>query len=355
MTPARCRQTNRRYTQRLTATGAGAIALLILSGVAGSAAAAESATIFMYHRFGESRFPSTNVRLDQFEAHIRELTSGKYTVLPVSEIVDALRSGRQLPERTIGLTVDDGFLSVYTEAFPRLRAAGLPFTLFLATDPVDRGFAGMLNWRQIREMRDAGVDFGAHTASHLHMPEASDERNRAEMRRSLARLKEELGVEPVLFAYPYGESSLAVRRVVREFGFDVAFGQQSGSAHRSDDLLFLPRFPLNESYGDIDAFRLRANTIGLPVSDVTPTDPLVRDNNPPSVGFTVGESVGSLAGLACYHSQLGRATIELLGRHRVEVRFAEPFAPGRSRLNCTKPAGAGRWYWYGMQYYVPGN
>jgi len=315
--------------------------------------AADSAVIVMYHRFGEDRYPSTNTRIPQLEAHIEELTSGAYTVLPVGEILDALQSGRDLPDRTVGITVDDAYLSVHAEAFPRLKAAGLPFTLFVATEPVDRGRPGYISWEQIREMRDAGVTIGAHTASHLHMTEATPARNREEIRKSLDRFRAELGAAPELFAYPYGETSLAVQNVVREFGFKTAFGQHSAAVHRTTDPFFLPRFALNETYADIDDFRLRINTVGLPVRDVTPADPYIDRVNPPLVGFTVDPSVGSLNGLACYHSQEGRVDLEILGTHRVEIRFREPFPPGRSRLNCTKPAGGGRWFWFGKQYYVP--
>ena len=66
-------------------------------GMPGVVQAADSAIILMYHRFGENRFPSTNIRLEQLENHIKELTSGPYTVLPVPEIVAALRAGREPP------------------------------------------------------------------------------------------------------------------------------------------------------------------------------------------------------------------------------------------------------------------
>jgi peptidoglycan/xylan/chitin deacetylase (PgdA/CDA1 family) len=314
---------------------------------------AGSAVILMYHRFGEDIYPSTNVRMDQFEAHIKELTEGPYTVLPVSEIVAALRSGRKLPDRAIGITVDDAYLSVYTEAWPRLKAAGLPFTLFVATDAVDKRYAGMVDWGQIREMRDAGVEIGAHTASHLHMPDAADEVNKSEMQRSLKRFQEELGERPALFAYPYGETSLATQAIVREFGFETAFGQHSGVAYGAGDPMYLPRFALNETYSALEDFVLRVNALPLPVGDISPLDSFIQDKNPPLVGFTVDTTVGSLGGLACYHSQFGKADLEILGTHRVEIRFPEPFKAGRTRLNCTKPAGKGRWRWFGMQYYTP--
>ena len=42
----------------------------------------DSASVIMYHRFGEDRYPSTNIRLSQFEEHLELLTNGNYTVLP---------------------------------------------------------------------------------------------------------------------------------------------------------------------------------------------------------------------------------------------------------------------------------
>ena len=133
-----------RIARLLKVTALGMLALTTWLGSPGLVQAADSAVILMYHRFGETSFPSTNIRLEQFETHIQELTSGPYTVLPVPEIVAAIREGRPLPDRTIGITIDDGYLSVYAEAFPRLREAGLPFTVFVSTDPVDRKFSGFM-------------------------------------------------------------------------------------------------------------------------------------------------------------------------------------------------------------------
>lgn len=317
--------------------------------------AADSAVFLMYHRFGEDTYPSTNIRLDQFESHIRELTEGPYNVLPVSEIVEALRAGKELPERTVGITIDDAYLSVYAEAWPRLKTAGLPFTLFIATDPVDRDYDGILTWDQIREMHDAGVEIGAHTASHLHMADAAAARNRSEMERSLRRFETELGERPTLFAYPYGEAGLAERKIVREFGFDTAFGQHSGIAHQGSAPMYLPRFALNETYGELKDFLLRVNALPLPVSDLTPADSVIKGRNPPLVGFTVDASIEDLHRLACYHSQFGKVRLDILASHRVEIRFDEPFGAGRSRLNCTLPADNDRWRWFGIQYYTPSD
>ncbi len=322
-----------------------------------AALAAESAVVFMYHRFGEKGLPATNIRIEQFEAHIAELARSDINVMGLPEIVSALRAGKPLPERTVGISVDDAFKSVYTNAWPLLRRSGLPFTLFVSTDAVDRKGRGYMSWDQIRELADAGVTIGNQTASHGHMTIASAERNRAGITKSNGRFMDEIGRAPGLFAYPFGETSLAVRQLVIDSGFIAAFGQHSGVLHSDVDFHFLPRFAMNESYGDISRFRLAVNALPLRVREITPADPLLSPAaNPPAFGFTVfGDALKGLRALACYASGQGKARIERLGMGRVEVRLRQALPTGRARINCTMPAGGGKWRWFGMQYYMPRN
>ncbi len=320
------------------------------------ARAADHAVIIMYHRFGESDFPSTNIRLKQFESHLAELTDGGYRVLPLPEIVRALKEGTPLPDRTVGISVDDAYLSVYEEAWPRLKKAGFPFTLFVATGNVDRGVRGIMSWDQIREMRDGGVTIGHHTVNHSHMAAADPARNAREVDDATARYEAELGTRPTLFAYPYGEASAKVEALVKSRGFEAAFGQHSGVAHRSLGLFNLPRFALNENFGGIDRFRLAVNALALNVSDLTPADPLVARNNPPAMGFTlVPPGPKGIDRLSCFASHEGRAQVENLGNVRIEVRVTKPFPQGRTRINCTLPGPDGRWFWLGRQFYVAPN
>ena len=92
------------------------------------AIAADHAVILMYHRFGEDAIPSTNIRLEQFDRHLKILTNGGYTVWPLGKIVTHMQTNQPLPDRTVGISVDDAYLSVYTEAWPRLKEKGLPFS-----------------------------------------------------------------------------------------------------------------------------------------------------------------------------------------------------------------------------------
>ncbi len=200
-------------------------------------------------------------------------------------------------------------------------------------------------------MRDAGVHIGAHTAGHLHLPAHTIAGVQQDLVRARERLEAELGSVPTIFAYPFGEASAAVRDLIAGEGFEAAFGQHSGVTHNSFDRFFLPRFPLSEEFGDLERLRLVASALPIPIADLTPRDPQIQEN-PPLFGFTLTGDLAQRDGLACFATGQGQVELEWLGP-RAEVRMPEPFSPGRARINCTAPAGEGRWRWLGMQYYVP--
>lgn len=336
----------------LTAAAALA-ALAAFSGAAWAQSAGDRtiarAVIFAYSRFGEDALGVSSLRIDQFEAHLAELLAGGYAVRPLPEIVAALASNTPLPERTIALTIDETHRSVYTEAWPRLRRAGLPFTLFVATDTLDRQSVDAMSWSDLRDMASTpGVTIGSLGASHARLAIEDRAYVLGQMQRAADRLKAELDLTPTLAAYPYGESTPELAVILRQAGYVAAFGQHSGVANSRDDHMLLPRFAMNEAYGGIERFRLAADALPLIVADFTPERRVAVDN-PPVIGFTVDALMGSLANLSCFASGVGRAQIAELGSRRIEIRLDQRVAPGRLRVNCTIPTAEGRWRWLGAQ------
>jgi len=311
-----------------------------------------SATIIMYHRFGESNLPSTNITLKQLDRHILELSKKKYTVLPVKEIISAIQKGKSLPDRTIGITIDDGYRSVYDQAWPKFKKANLPFTVFITTNPIGRNSTKYMNWDQIRALKKSGVEIGAHTSSHNHMPTSKNKRNRSELINSNSRIFKEIGQIPNLFAYPFGEASTKVQKLVIEAGYKMAFGQHSGVVNSSTDFNYIPRFSLNENYGSIERLRLILNALPLPIKDMAPANPLIKTPNPPDFGFTVSSAIKNLNRLSCFSSHEGLLNVERIG-HRIEIRMIKPFPKGRTRINCTLPSPENRWRWLGHLFVVP--
>ena len=343
------------FRRLLCATRTTSIALAVavtLAAGGGAAIAADSAVILQYHRFGEDAYPSTSVTIEQFEAHIEHLSTGGYTVLPVPEILAALDAGRSLPDRTIGITVDDATRSTFEEAWPRFENAGFPFTVFVSTDPVDLGHASIMSWDELRQLVEAGVTIGNHGAAHGRMWQNDDTANREDLEKARRRIQEELGLDAALFAYPYGEWNGALRTLVAELGFAAAFGQHSGAVGAHSDTLNLPRFALNQRYGEFDRFKLIVDTLSLGARAVTPTDQIL-EQNPPVIGLTIEPPLANRGSLACFASGGVVATIEHEEGGRVQVNFDGPFPPGRARLNCTAPAEEGRWRWFGLQFVVP--
>lgn len=306
----------------------------------------------MYHRFGEDDYPTTSVKLAQFDAHLAEIARAGHKVMTLGEVIDAWERGEDIPDNTIALSVDDGYSSVLREGWPRMKAAGLRFTLFVSTDPSDRNVPGYLSWDEIRALAAEGVEIEAHSVMHPHLPDLGEAEIRAEIKNSADRIEAETGRRPTLFAYPYGEANDTAIRIVRELGFRAAFGQHSGVMSPDLPRFYLPRFPVNEHYGEPKMLAERMTMRALPVIDVAPENPTVTpDQNPPHFGFTIALADQPLDRLACYRSDGGaNPVVEVMGR-RVELRFDSAFAQGRTRVNCTLPAPDGRWRWFGWQFY----
>ena len=315
---------------------------------------AKNTPIFLvYHRFGESSYPSTNTTIKQLESHIKELQKKKYTVLPIDKIMEKIKSGQNLKDRTIGISIDDGYKSIYEVAWPRFREANLPFTVFLSTKSIDQKNKNSLTWSQIREMKNQGVIFGNHSHSHLHMPNNKISINANDISLANRRFNAEIGITPSLFAYPYGEFSRELENLVKKYNFDAAFGQHSGVMSSLSNLFSIPRFSLNEQFGAIERFKLVINALPFSISDLTPWQHLVTKSNPPLIGFTFDDKKSKLDSLQCFTSNNGRAKLERLGDNRIEVRANQPFAKGRTRLNCTMRDKNNRWQWFGRMFFYP--
>jgi peptidoglycan/xylan/chitin deacetylase (PgdA/CDA1 family) len=316
-----------------------------------------SAVVLIYHRFGEERYSSTNVRREQFENQIKILAEGGYHFPDPLEFAARIARGRAPSDLSILVTVDDAFRSALEVAWPVLKSQDIPLTLFVATDPVDAGQPGYLSWDEIRGLERQGVVIGHHGGAHGHLTEMSIREALKDIRRASRRFETELGHVPKLFAYPYGEYSPELERAIRRRGFIASFAQYSGAISKGSPAFSLPRFAINEHFGDSDRFRLVTRSRALPVRDVSPPGPqITSSSNPPRLRFRVASNIEGLEALACYPSHMDRAAAINISRGlRVQVQFEKPFPPGRNRINCTLPSPDGRWYWFGRLFMVPGR
>ncbi len=309
------------------------------------------ASFIMYHRFGDSRYPSTNIKKEQFEKHIDELLKPKYKVIDIERALLAINNIQPVDDRSVVITIDDAYSSVFRYAWPIFKKHNLPFTLFVSTDVIDNKTPGYMNWEQIRILRDHGVTIGSQTKSHPHMFKLNKEEIIEELSISNKRFIDEIGSAPKIFAYPYGEYNLEVLKQVKLNGFIAAFGQHSGVAHKSLGMYELPRFAMNEKYGDMGRFLLAVNALPMPISDLSPRNP-VLEKNPPNYGFTLSEKIKPKNAVRCFANNGLKSETKRLGKYRIEIRLSGPFLKGRGRINCTMSGGKNRWRWLGRQFII---
>ncbi len=306
----------------------------------------------MYHKFGVSKYPSTSVTIDQFDNHLKELSKTKYSVEPVEFIIDTIINDGDLPENTIGISIDDADKSFYEVGWPKFKEMGFPVTLFVNTSTIHENNKNYLNWDQIRELVNEGVSIGAHSHSHYHMSDLSIDEVKDEIEISNNIFLRELGSIPSLFAYPYGETNEEIINLLKDYKFKVAFGQHSGVINETSNLYYLPRFSLNERYAEIDRVKFAANAKGLGVYDFIPTDPTLSEN-PPYIGFSLLDEK-LIPSIDCFvFDSKGQVEKELFKfNERIEIRLKRKLTKGRSRVNCTAKGIDNKWRWFGHQFYL---
>ncbi len=229
-------------------------AVVSLLGVTGKVVRPTGHAILTYHSLDEhNTIVSTPPWV--FGVHMSHLKSQGFHVTSLRALIDCLKHGSSLPERTVFLTFDDGLENTYTVAFPILEALGFRATVFLATDYIgqkarwytDAGIPAlpMLTWNHINEMKRHGIDFQAHTCSHPHLPQISYQEAKEEMRSSKEVIEHQLGHPVEFFAYPFGEYTPALKELARSLGFVGACTTEVGLFHPSDDRYAIKRMGLN--------------------------------------------------------------------------------------------------------------
>ncbi len=236
-------------------------------------------TIFIYHHFGDKRYPTTNVSEENFREQMRYLAENGYQVLPLAEVVRSLRARLPLPAKAAVITIDDGYRSIYTVAWPILKSHGFPFTVFLYVEGIEKKYSNYLSWDEIREMQAAGVDFQDHSFSHQRLADWpldwSEQKYRewirADLARGVALLSERLGRRPRFFAIPYGEYNAIVREEAEVMGYDAVFTQDPGALSNATDPFLVPREPiLGKEWSTLAHFVKVLGRSDLPVAGLTP-------------------------------------------------------------------------------------
>ncbi len=326
-----------------------ALASLSMASLAG-----EHATITLYHHVSESTPASTSISPSDFRTHLEHLRDDGFTVMPLPELLTALQARQQIPDKTMAITFDDGYISIFDTAFPILQEFGFPFTVFINTQPLNDRMNGYMTWEQVKTLSDAGVTIANHMENHPHMVDAEqgedqnarDTRLREELLRAQARIARETGQDHKFIAYPYGEYDLANKAMLDSLGF-MGLGQQSGAIGFDSDFLALPRFPFGGSYTDLNDFKQKVQTLAFNLVEVDPENQMTDERNP-SVTLQFGAGDFNFRQIGCYAG--GQAmTMDWLDQDQglVHISTEQTFNSRRFRYLCTAPMrGTNRYFWY---------
>ncbi|WP_347331466.1 polysaccharide deacetylase family protein [Marinimicrobium locisalis] len=361
----------RRGLPRAWSLGLSAVAATWLALGLVQSPSATAAVVLQYHHVSEESPPSTSVTPERFKEHMNYLVNHDFKVVPLEQLVAALKAGEKLPDKTAAITFDDAYESVYTNALPVLKKRDWPFTVFVNTNPIDEEKHGFVSWDQLRKMAEEGATIANHSTAHNHLQRRKAgedekqwrERIRHEVVKAEQRIEEETGQSHKMLAYPYGEYNNQVKALLEKLDF-VAFGQQSGPLGPHSDLRALPRFPFGGPYGSLEDFATKVKTRPLPLEAVAlyadwarkePLDEVVvKEGTRPVLAMTLEEA--SLAGrISCFAS--GQGAIETrVEENTVLTRANKPLNPGRTRYNCTAGTGeSGRFFWFSQQWLVTGE
>jgi peptidoglycan/xylan/chitin deacetylase (PgdA/CDA1 family) len=304
---------------------------------------------FIYHRFNDSRYPSTNTTVKDFEAHLAYLKKNDFQILTFSEAIKYLQSDK--PDRkTAVITIDDAYKTFYEHGLPLLKKYNMPATLFINTKTVSGG--DYMTWTQLQEAMKNRVEIGNHTHSHdffLNQPVATRYKTfKDEIELSQSIIEEKLDVKPVVFSYPYGEFDLKMKDIVKQAGFIAAAAQNSGVMYSGGDLFECPRFPMSESYAAKAKFIEKASMKALRVEGRSPEDYIMTKGNQPLLTLTFNGEGLRLNQLQCF-VQGGECELKVVDKQKVmiTVQAAKPITKKRRTLyTITVPDKQGVWYWY---------
>ena len=307
----------------------------------------------MYHRFEENKYPSTNIKINNFIEHLDLIKKNQFDFINPNDFESAILNQKE--KKKILLTIDDGFKSFYDHAWPILKEQKIPFILFVSTREV--GSYGYMNWAQIKEIaKEKFVHIGNHSFSHEYLVDRVQEEIVSDMNRAIIDFKNNLEYNSPFFSYPFGEYSNDFKKIVKDLGFKYAFGQHSGVVDETKDFYELPRFPINEAYGELKRFKTVLQTIPLKFKSITPEEKYITDaNNTPQITIEFFEDLKNIKLLNCYSNEQDlwrKSKLEYLDNFKIKINLMGKFTTERGRVNCSLREPNGSWRWLGIQFVV---
>ena len=307
----------------------------------------------MYHRFNENKYPSTNIQMDIFKQQIEIIKNLKYDFYDPKNLEKNFHIGKV--EKKILITIDDAFSSFYEIAWPYLKKEKIPFILFVATEVVGKN--GYMTWDQIKELeREPNAYIGNHSHTHDYLVDLKNENFIRDINVANKIFIKNIGYNPIFFSYPFGEYNENIKQYISK-NFKFSFGQHSGVIDINKNRYELPRFPINEKYGDLKRFKFLINLYPLQYKNLLPQEKYITTkNNPPKFSVEFFKDQKNLNNINCFSNEGNnweKSNI-YFDKNKLNIQFREKFIFRRGRVNCSLNDN-GTWRWFGVQFSIQQN
>ncbi|MEW6984293.1 polysaccharide deacetylase family protein [Colwelliaceae bacterium 6471] len=323
---------------------------------------AASAVILQYHHVSDTTPNSTSISPAQFERHLQYLADQHFNVVPLTQLIDAIKKQQPLKDKTVAITFDDAYTDILHNAKPLLDQFNYPYTIFINPNSIKLDSDRYLSWQQIKKLAEDGVIIANHGLEHNSMIRVPDDMSEsqwlaqetASLVKAESLIKEHTGQNWQYFAYPYGEYTPAIQQWLKKNGY-VGFTQQSGAVGLNTELTSIPRYPASKPYDKLISLRDKLNSLPLGISlDKDNAETIYEYNTLHSVSFNIDADDFRRSQLHCYISGLGKQKIIWQGENMFTINFSAPLPVGRVRCNCTAPSLSepGRYYWYSKPWFI---
>ena len=306
----------------------------------------------MYHRFDENKYPSTNIKMAVFKQQIEIIKDLNYNFYNPKNLEKNFHIVKK--EKKILITIDDAFSSFYDVAWPFLKKKKIPFILFVSTKAVGKN--GYMSWAQIKELeKDSNVYIGNHSHTHDYLVNLTNNDFIKDIKLSNDSFIQNLGYNPIFFSYPFGEYNNFIKSHIAE-NFKFSFGQHSGVIDINKNKYELPRFAINEKYGDLERFKFLINLHPFQYKTLQPNEKYLTNNNPPKFSVEFFDEQKNLNNTNCFSDEGNKwdKSNIYFDKNILNINFREKFLFRRGRVNCSLNDN-GIWRWFGVQFSVEQN
>lgn len=199
-----------------------------------------------YHSVRESADNEVTIPPEKLREELKYIKDEGYTTLTIKQLKDYILNNSPIPEKSILITFDDGYMDNYYSAFPILKEFNMTATIFCIASELDGSY--YISKEAIKEMSDYGIDIESHTVTHPHLNKLQYDKQLEELIESKKILESITGKEITSIAYPFGDFDDNSIKAAKEAGYTLGFTTKLGLSDRNDNPLILDRIYISSKY-----------------------------------------------------------------------------------------------------------